>query len=191
MPHPYYHRHVDTSDSGYVQPTIKIESGAKSALDPNKPRTITPFIADDVATLDLAVPSVTTIDTERTSWGKVMIAHGLHSWFDRRGELKQDGQCASRHYYDLQCMLTTDVGSNTVADLALGSDCIEYAKTFFNRPDFNLATAVQGSFALVSHGDMVDRLAGDYENTKAMIFGDAPEFDVLMYSIARLEEALN
>lgn len=182
---------VDATDTGYVQAAIKIESGAKSALDPNKPRTITPYVAEDVATLDLAVPSVTTIDAERTFWDKVVIVHGLRNWFDKRGDLKQDGQRISRHYYDLHCMLTTDVGSNAVADLALGADCIEHAKTFFNRPDFNLATAVSGSFALVPHGDMVDRLAGDYENTKAMIFGDAPEFEVLMQSITTLEEALN
>ena len=182
---------VDASDTGYVQAAIKIESGAKSALDPNKPVTITPYIAEDVAALDLAVPGVTTVDAERTFWDKVVIAHGLRNWFDRRGELKQDGQRISRHYYDLHCMLPTDVGSNAIADLALGADCIEHAKTFFNRPDFNLATAVPGSFALLPSDDMVDRLAGDYENTKAMIFGDAPEFKVLMRSIARLEETLN
>jgi len=182
---------VDASDTDYVQAAIKIESGAKSALDPNKPRTITPYVAEDVITLDLAVPSVTTIDAERTFWDKVVIVHGLRNWFDRRGDLKQDGQRISRHYYDLHCMLTTDVGSNAVADLALGADCIEHAKTFFNRPDFNLASAVPGSFTLVPHGDMVDRLAGDYENTKPMIFGNAPEFDALMQSITSLEKALN
>ena len=182
---------VDASNTGYVQAAIKIESGAKSALDPNKPRTITPYINEDVVALDLAVPSVTTIDAERTFWDKVVIAHGLRNWFDRRGELKQDGQRISRHYYDLYCIFPTDVGSRAVADLALGSDCIEHAKTFFNRPDFNLATAVSGSFALTPYGDMVDRLARDYERTKAMIFGDAPEFDVLMRSISNLEKSLN
>ncbi|WP_299211218.1 nucleotidyl transferase AbiEii/AbiGii toxin family protein [uncultured Tateyamaria sp.] len=182
---------VDESDTGYVQAAIKIESGAKSALDPNKPRTITPYIADDVDTLDLAVPDVTTIDAERTFWDKVVIAHGLRNWFDRRGELKQDGQRISRHYYDLHCLLPTDVGSNSVADLALGVDCIEHAKTFFNRPDFNLATAVPGSFALVPHGEMLDRLAGDYENTKAMIFGDAPEFGAIIESVEKIENILN
>lgn len=182
---------VDASDTGYVQAAIKIESGAKSALDPNKPMTITPYIAEDVVTLDLVVPSVTTIDAERTFWDKVVIAHGLRNWFDRRSELKQDGQRVSRHYYDLHCMLPTEVGSNAVADLALGTDCIEHAKTFFNRPDFNLATAVPRSFALVPHGEMVDRLVGDYENTKAMIIGDPPDFDVILQSIAKIEEFLN
>lgn len=73
---------VDASDTGYVQAAIKIESGAKSALDPNKPRTITPYIAEDVATLDLAVPSVTTIDAERTFWDKVVIR--TTGYVDRR-----------------------------------------------------------------------------------------------------------
>jgi len=88
-------------------------------------------------------------------------------------------------------MLPTDVGNNAVVDLALGADCIEHAKTSFKRPDFNLATAVPGSFMLVPQGGMVDRLADDYENTKAKIFGDAPEFDDLLHSIAKIESALN
>ncbi len=182
---------VDTSNTGYVQAAIKIESGAKSALDPNKPRTITPYIAEDVTAIDLAVPDVTTIDAERTFWDKVVIAHGLRNWFDRRGELKQDGQRISRHYYDLHCMLATEVGANALADRGLGADCIEHAKTFFNRPDFNLAAAVHGSFTLLPIGNMTKRLAIDYENTVAMIFGEAPDFDAIMQSVAEIEKVLN
>src|SRR5262249_19762736 len=33
--------------SEYVAPSIKIESGAKSALDPNEPKTIVPYVAPD------------------------------------------------------------------------------------------------------------------------------------------------
>jgi len=174
-----------------VQAAIKIESGAKSALDPNKPRTITPYIAEDVTAFDLAVPDVTTIDAERTFWDKVVIAHGLRNWFDRRGELKQDGQRISRHYYDLHCMLATEVGANALADRGLGADCIEHAKTFFNRPDFNLAAAVHGSFTLLPIGNMAERLAIDYEHTVAMIFGEAPDFDAIMQSVAEIEKVLN
>ena len=31
---------VTASDDGYVRPAVKIESGAKSALDPNAPRSL-------------------------------------------------------------------------------------------------------------------------------------------------------
>lgn len=182
---------VDASETGYVQAAVKIESGAKSALDPNRPVTIAPYIDADLEALDLRVPDVTTIHAERTFWDKIVIAHGLRSWFERRGELRQDGQRISRHYYDLHSLLASDVGELAVEDLPLGMDCIEHARTFFNRPNYNLAAAAPGTFALRPIGDMVDRLARDYEYTEAMIFGDAPDFEDILSSIAEIEDRLN
>lgn len=120
---------VDGSETGYVQAAVKIESGAKSALDPNNPRSVRPYIDDDSETLDLNVQNVTTILAERTFWDKIVIAHGLRSWFDRRAELRQDGQRVSRHYYDLHCLLETEIGDAALADLSLGADCIDHART--------------------------------------------------------------
>ncbi len=37
---------------------------------------------------------------------------------------------------------------------------------------------------------MIDRLARDYDNTRAMIFGDAPNFDDILLSIGRIEDGL-
>ena len=182
---------VDGSDTGYVQAAVKIESGAKSALDPNSPQLIRPYISDDLEGIDLDVRDVRTIDAERTFWDKVVILHGLRNWFDTRGELKQDGQRISRHYYDLHCMLETETGKRAVTDVELGRDCVAHAKTFFNRPDFNLATAEPGTFSLVPPEDMATRLVGDYKNTEAMIFSEAPSFDAILVSIAALEDQLN
>lgn len=182
---------VDASEAAYVQAAVKIELGAKSALDPNRPITIAPYIDDDIETLDLRVPDVTTIHAERTFWDKIVIAHGLRNWFERRDELRQDGQRISRHYYDLHSLLASDVGVTALADLALGADCIAHARTFFNRPDFDLASAVPGTFSLRPVGDMIERLARDYDNTRAMIFGDAPDFDDILLSIEQIEDKLN
>ncbi|WP_158972300.1 nucleotidyl transferase AbiEii/AbiGii toxin family protein [Chachezhania sediminis] len=182
---------VDASGSGYVQAAIKIESGAKSALDPNRPVTIAPYIDADLDGLDLSVPDVTTIHAERTFWDKIVIVHGLRSWFERRGELRQDGQRVSRHYYDLHALLHSHMGASAVADMTLGTECIEHARTFFSRPDYDLAAAEPGTFALRPVGDMIDRLARDYANTKAMIFGDAPDFGDILSSISEIEDRLN
>jgi len=182
---------VDASDAGYVQAAVKIESGAKSALDPNRAHAVAPYIDDDIDTLDLSASGVTTNNAERTFWDKVVIAHVLRSWFDRRGELRQDGQRISRHYYDLHSFLGTEVGNCALTDFALGSDCIEHARTFFNRPDYNLVHAVAGSFSLRPIGNMISRLSRDYENTQAMIFGEAPEFQDILDSIGRIEDVLN
>ena len=182
---------VDASESEYVQAAVKIESGAKSALDPNQPLTIAPYIDDDVEAYDLGVANVTTIDAERTFWDKIVIAYGLRSWFERRGELRQDGQRISRHYYDLHSLVGSDAGETAMADLALGADCVAHAKTFFNRPDFDLATAEPGTFSLRPVRDMTDRLARDYDNTRAMIFGEAPQFEDVLESIEKIEGQLN
>ncbi|CAH2402265.1 hypothetical protein MES5069_310001 [Mesorhizobium escarrei] len=70
---------VEPRDSAYVRPAIRLESGAKSALDPNRPITITPYVAEEVAGIDLTVANVTTIEATRTFWDKVVIAHGLRA----------------------------------------------------------------------------------------------------------------
>jgi hypothetical protein len=51
-----------TPRSDYVRAAIKIESGAKSALDPNSEAPIKPYVDDDLPALDLTVPTVRTVD---------------------------------------------------------------------------------------------------------------------------------
>ena len=105
--------------------------------------------------------------------------------------MRQSGQRISRHYYDLHSLLGSDVGTKAIVDLALGADCVDHARTFFNRPDFNLATASPGTFALRPTGSMIESLARDYENTQVMIFGDAPDFGDILSSIGQIENSLN
>jgi hypothetical protein len=176
---------------GYVKPAVRIESGAKSALDPNSPAVIKPYLAEEVADLDLAVPGVATISAERTFWDKIVIAHGLRRWFERRGELRNEGHRISRHYYDLHTLASLEVGRAALADAELGADCVRHARMFFNRPDYDLASASQGGFDLVPTGAMRDALRRDYAATEAMIFGTAPSFDDVMDSIERVAATVN
>ena len=180
-----------TPRSDYVRAAIKIESGAKSALDPNSEVAVKPYVHDDLPGLDLTVPGVRTVDPERTFWDKVVILHGLRRWFDRRGELKGGGQRVSRHYYDLHRLCATPTGASAVADAALGADCVAHARMFFNRPDFDLASAAPGSFALAPHDAMIEQLRLDYRAMQGMIFGDPPAFEAVLESIASLEARLN
>jgi len=182
---------VDQSNTEYVQAAVKIESGAKSALDPNEPKTIRPYIAEDADTLDFAVTDVTTIKVERTYWDKIVIAHGLRAWFERRGELRQEGQRISRHYYDLHCLYSSEFGRTATANMGLGSECVSHARLFFNRPDYDLASAKPGSFNVMPADQMVERLAADYTQMSSMIFGKPPSFDEILASISRMEAELN
>lgn len=161
---------------GYVRPAIKIESGAKSALDPKHPRVMKPYVDDVLPDLDLSVPNVTTVDPERTFWDKVVIANGLRRWFEKRGELRGGGQRVSRHYYDLHRLMESAVGPAAAADLPLGADCVAHARMFFNSPDLDLASATPGQFALTPSDKMLEALARDYTAMAGMAFVTAYNF---------------
>ena len=182
---------VEPRDGAYVRPVVRIESGAKSALDPTELAIIRPYVSDDLPGLDLAVSDVTTIKAARTFWDKVVIAHGLRRWYDRRGALRQEGQRISRHYYDLHCLAKSNLGEQAMADRALGEDCVSHARMFFDRPDYDLVSAGPGSYALTPHDTMIDALRRDYDNTRTMIFGDPPTFADILVSVAEIEGRIN
>lgn len=180
-----------TPTDAYIAKSVKIESGAKSALDPHSLRTITPYVGADVPDIDLAVPNITVVDAERTFWDKVVILHGLRRWYEIRGQLRGNGQRISRHYYDLFRLLQSETGQAALADRALGEDCVAHARMFFNRPDFDLASARSPTFALCPEQGMIDDLRQDYRAMSVMIFGDPPPFDQVIEAIADLQNRLN
>ena len=81
----------------------------------------------------------------RSFWDKTIIIHGLRRWYEIRGELRQEGQRISRHYYDLHCLHQSGgIAAAAIADLKLAGDCVRHAQMFFNRPDLDLASAKPG-----------------------------------------------
>lgn len=180
-----------TPADDYVRSVVKIESGAKSALDPNSARTVRPYVDEDFVQADLAVDNVVTVDAERTFWDKVVILHGLRRWYDIRRLLRGGGQRISRHYYDIHLMMASPQGRRAMADPALGADCVTHARLFFNRPDFDLASAGPPTFALSPKGQMYDDLRKDYDLMRTMIFGEAPSFETVLESVFELERILN
>lgn len=173
----------------YIRPAVKIEAGAKSALDPHTPIVVRPYVADDLQSFDLAVPNVTTVDPVRTFWDKVLILHSLRRSFEDRGSLRGGGQRISRHYYDVDRILRTETGHRAAEDKAMADDCVRYERMFFRRAGQD--SAGSGSFALVPPPAMLDLLRSDYQAMAVMIFGDVPPFDSVIASIVALEETVN
>jgi hypothetical protein len=180
-----------TAEDAYIPKAVKIESGAKSALDPNASRSIRPYLEQDAQGLDLEVANVTVVDAERTFWDKIVILHGLRHWYESKGVLRGGGNRISRHYYDLYELMQTSLGERAIADPALGADCVAHARMFFNRPAFDLASAVPPTFVLMPEGEMYDALKQDYAAMAGMIFGTAPSFEAVSESIAELERRVN
>lgn len=182
---------VVTADSDYILPSVKIEAGAKSALDPHRLVSILPYIAQDFPSSQLRVDNVLTIDAERTFWDKIIILHGLRRWHDQRGELRQQGQRVSRHYYDLYKLSLSREGKKALADNLLGAQCAQHAMAFFNNTDLDLKSARRGSFSIVPSIEMETLLRRDYQAMVGMVFGDVPNFSEVISAINALGKAIN
>src|SRR3546814_5899858 len=63
----------------------------------------------------------------------------------------------------------------------------DLSRMFFNRPDFDLASAAKGSFSLAPAKAMREALRRDYAATEAMIFGKAPAFDEIIATTEKIE----
>jgi len=187
----FWYPAVTANTNSYIRSAVKIEAGAKSALDPHIEITVTPYVALDLPDLDLTVKNVVTVKPERTFWDKVIILHGLRQWHDRRGELRHGGQRVSRHYYDLHQLMQDPSAEAWQADQILALDCARHARLFFGSADLGLDLAARGSFTLVPSLTMRDALIRDYSAMTGMIFGDVPELDVILQSTTRLEQILN
>lgn len=186
----HYPSVVETRDA-YIRPSVKVELGAKSALDPHVSATVEPFVATELAASGLRVRGVTTIAPSRTFWDKVLILHGLRCWFERRGEMRQGGHRITRHYYDVHRLFRASGGDAMAANRSLALECVRHTRMFFDRPDFDLAHAAPGTFALAPTLAMRERLEEDYENMSGMIFGPIPSFQDVVQSVIELERRLN
>ena len=73
----------------------------------------------------------------------------------------------------------------------MAGECVRHARMYFNRPDFDLASAVPGSFTLTPHEGMLADLRRDYAAMSGMIFGPIPDVDEVVAAVSELERRLN
>ena len=187
----FWYPTVTASVGDYIRSAVKIESGAKSALDPHIATAIHPYVAEDVSGLNLQVANITTVKPERTFWDKVIILHGLRQWHDRRNQLRHGGQRVSRHYYDVHQLVQAAAAAEWQADQVLAVDCAHHARLFFGSADLGLDTAAHGTFTLAPSPAMRDALVKDYIAMSGMIFGEIPSLDSVLASIERFEQLVN
>jgi len=182
---------VTTTQNHYIQPSVKIEAGAKSALDPHQSVSISPYISEDLPENNLIIHDIITINPERTFWDKVVILHGLRRWHDHRGSLRHEGNRVSRHYYDLYQLLNSNIGQQARKDKSLAINCAHHAELFFNSKDFDLKEARPGSFTLTPSLEMISSLKKDYLAMSNMIFGEVPDFEAVIQKISAFEQEIN
>ncbi len=178
-------------DSAYVTPQVKIEGGARSALDPNPAHTIIPYIANELPDWSFKVENITVSAPERTYLDKLLILHGIHCGYRDAGRLPREKGRISRHYYDVAMMTGTDVGKSALSDMSLLADARSHNAIAFRQAWKKLEEAVPGSLRLIPQEEPRAVIEQDYAEMRGMLFGDPPDFGWIMEQIGQAEAAVN
>ena len=186
-----YPTQYPSSGGAYVAPRVKIEAGARSALDPTMDCTVTPIVADELPDWSLEVGNLRVIAPERTYWEKLLILHGLHCGYRDEQRLPADKDRISRHYYDVAMITVTESGRSALSNVALLNAVRNHNLTAFRQAWKRFEEAAPGSLRLVPQVELRKVIESDYGAMEGMILGDAPRFEWVMEQIEYAEATVN
>lgn len=186
-----YPTQYPSGGGAYVAPRVKIEAGARSALEPTLDCVITPIVADELPDWSLGVGNLRAIAPERTYWEKLLILHGLHCGYRYEGRLPADKDRISRHYYDVAMITVTENGRSALSDIAMLDAVREHNVIAFRQAWKRFEEAVPGSLRLVPQAELRRVIEGDYGAMEGMILGEAPGFEWVMEQIEYAEATVN
>ncbi|MCY4031405.1 MAG: nucleotidyl transferase AbiEii/AbiGii toxin family protein [Hyphomicrobiales bacterium] len=179
-------------DASYVSPQVKLEGGARSALDPNITAAIKPYVAEELGDdWSLTVPNIRVIKPHRTCLDKLIILHGIHCGYRDQGRMLEEGSRVARHYYDMAMLTGTEIGKTALVDHELLKDVRKHSAVAFRQAWKKLHEAVPGSVCIYPQDGLLAVLEADYKAMRHMIFGDVPEFKWILEQIRIAEDIVN
>ena len=182
-----------SGDVAYVAPRVKIEAGARSALDPTLDCTVTPYVADELPDWSFDVNNIRVTALERTYWEKLLILHGVHCGYrdDPHQRLPADKDRISRHYYDVAMITATEAGRSALSNIDLLCAVRNHNLIAFRQAWKRFEEAIPGSLRFVPQAELRRVIETDYSAMEGMILGEAPRFEWVMEQIQYAEDVIN
>lgn len=173
----------------YLKTQVLIELGGRNVIDPNERHTISPYVAALTAELDYPTSEVVVLSPERTFWEKATLIHVECN----RGQLKENAERLSRHWYDLVMLSRHTSGQAAVQNRDLFEDVVRHKKVFFKASYANYDACLESQLQLLPEDETLDGLRADYEKMigAGMMYQAPPTFDELVESIRQLEQDIN
>ena len=175
----------------YVGPRVKIEAGARSAIEPSQVCAVTPYIASELPDWSLDVGGIRVISPQRTYWEKLLILHGAHCGHRDAGRLPVDRDRISRHYYDVAMITATEVGRSALRDVDLLESVRNHNMIAFRQAWKRFDEAVPGTVRVVPEGVLRTVIERDYAAMQDMVLGAAPDFAWVMGQLEHAEAVIN
>lgn len=167
---------------------IRLEIGALAAWTPAKAAEVEPYAVQYYpAVFEQKTTDILTVAPERTFWEKATI---LHHEANRPEHLEMP-QRYSRHYYDLYQMSIAPIKESAFAQRDLIRKVVDFKMKFYPRAWAKYSEAVSGTLKLLPPAYRFPKLLADYESMKDMLYGDIPDFEMVMSVVGELEKEIN
>ena len=175
--------------SEYIAHTVKVEVGGRSMAEPVQCVSIQSQIDAVLSQAMFVQPAfeVNVVVPERTFLEKLML---LHEEFAKpMTEVRTERM--SRHLYDLQRMLHTDIAQRALSDEALYRAVVEHRRKFINLRDFDYDTLYPKHLSLEIPANVLELWRKDYETMqRTMIYGQSVTFDELLAEMRQLNQCI-
>lgn len=174
--------------TGYVQPVVRFEFGARGVQLPAERIHIAPYLHQ--AFPDLLTNSqvgVKVLGVERTFWEKATILHMLF----HQDTAKPLADRMSRHYYDMAQLIGHEAKDRALHSLDLLTQVAHHKSVFFKSAKANYEGAKPGFLRLTPNDGLIAALRKDYAGMREMIIDDAPTFDEILATIETFEAEIN
>lgn len=181
-------RYPNAFDDSYLRPEILLEIGPLASWLPSDKFEISSFAALKFPQVfEKAKCNVNTIIAKRTFWEKATI---LHHEANRPHDPAMPIRY-SRHYYDLAMMAGNKVKDDTLADLELLKNVVDFKQKFYPRTWAKYEEAAPKTLKLLPPEFRLDALRKDYQAMQNMIFDKKISFDEIINILKKLESEIN
>ena len=175
-------------DTGYIQPIVRFEFGARGVQLPAEQIDIAPYMHQAFPNL-LAngQVGVKVLGVERTFWEKATILHMLF----HQDAAKPLADRMSRHYYDMAQLIGHEAKGRALQSHDLLTQVAHHKSVFFKSAKANYGDAKLGSLRLMPNEKLTAALRHDYSGMREMIIGYIPTFDEILTTIKNFEDEIN
>ena len=171
----------------YIKPTITLEVGARSLMEPSVEIPVKTIIQEALPQIntDVVPVNVTTAAPQKTFLEKAFLLHELFSVEHDTLPAKR----RSRHLYDLNRMMDRDFAVAAVRDDVLWEHIRHHREHFTSMLGVDYSGDIRDHICLIPPEKHIEDWKKDYQYMcDSMIYGEKPTFTELIESIRDLEQ---
>ncbi|MDR0834219.1 MAG: nucleotidyl transferase AbiEii/AbiGii toxin family protein [Candidatus Symbiothrix sp.] len=176
--------------SDYIKRKVVVEVGGRSMSEPLETVKLQSIIDEAFPNAAFAEKSFNAqvVVPERTFLEKICL---LHEEFAKPQELVRTERM-SRHLYDLERMMNTDIAEKSLSNKDLYHSIVEHRRLFVGLRGFDYSMLAPQTIKIVPPESVINLWKKDYETMqRTMIYGESLQFNELIERIKHLNERLN